>query len=649
MSDGKIIYDVDINDDGIEGKLQSTNSKVKNSANTGSGAFGEIWTGALRRIGAGLVDLGLKAADVGKQIAMDALENVASFEQLEGGIKKLFGDDVYQTVVGNANKAFKTAGMSTNEYLENVTSFSASLISGLGGDTKKAAEYADRAIRDMSDNANTFGVDMATIQAAYKNFARDNFTMLDSLSLGYAGTKEGMQKLIADASSMTKEMDTLGISVDKDSMSFDNMINAISVVQEHMKITGTTANEAAGTIEGSISSMKAAWQNFLTGTISPAEFADTAFQAAENVIKAFSGILPRLLEGFGQIAPQVYDKVKELAERLVNIIIEKAPDFARRGQEMLLKLAQGLQDGIPKAVEKIMQMVTGIVNWLGSDGGTKMLDSGFTLIEKVVDGLAKALPTLIEYIPQIILGIVNTITNNLPRIIEMGVNLIVSLIQGIWNCVPKLIEQFPTIIQSIFNMWKGTNWITLGTHAISAILNGIAQLMNNIPNLVRNIAQAALNTFKNVNWHSVGTNIINGIINGLRNGADAIIDAAKNVAKAALNSAKAFLGIHSPSRVFKEQVGYQIDAGQAQGIEENADIVEDAAEEVSRKALDASMNVNYNLPNTDSVSKDIGASFSSRVLNTVNRVIEVPLNLNGREIARATAWDMGEQLAWESR
>lgn len=465
----------------------------------------------------------------------------------------------------------------------------------------------------------------------------------------YGGTKEEMKRLIVDASNMTTEMEKLGVSVDADSMSFDNIINAISVMQEHLSIAGTTSKEASGTIEGSINSLKAAWDNFLAGTIDPAEFAETAFQAAENVIKAFGGILPRLLEGFGQIAPQVYDKVKELAERLVNIIIEKAPDFARRGQEMLLKLAQGLQDGIPKAVEKIMQMVTGIVNWLGSDGGTKMLDSGFTLIEKVVDGLAKALPTLIEYIPQIILGIVNTITNNLPRIIEMGVNLIVSLIQGIWNCYPKLIEQFPTIIQSIFTMWKNTNWLALGTHAISAILNGIAQLMNNIPNLVRNIAQAALNTFKNVNWHSVGTNIINGIINGLRDGADAIIDAAKNVAKAALNSAKAFLGIHSPSRVFKEQVGYQIDAGQAQGIEENADIVEDAAEEVSRKALDASMNVNYNLPNTDSVSKDIGASFNSRILNTVNRVIEVPLNLNGREIARATAWDMGEQLAWESR
>lgn len=649
MSDGKIIYDVDINDDGIEGKLQSTNSKVKNSANTGSSAFGEVWTGALRRIGAGLVDLGLKAADVGKQIAMDALENVASFEQLEGGIKKLFGDDVYQTVVGNANKAFKTAGMSTNEYLENVTSFSASLISGLGGDTKKAAEYADRAIRDMSDNANTFGVDIQTIQNAYKGFAKENFVMLDNLSLGYAGTKEGMRKLIADASTMTKEMDTLGVSVDKDSMSFDNMINAISVVQEHMKITGTTAKEASGTIEGSINSLKAAWENFLTGTLDGESLAEIAVDAMRNVFDAVMSFAPRILEGLGTFIPLVAEFALDLCKELLTTIQGQIPSFLERGRELILNIGQGLVNGIPLAVEKIMQMIKGITDWLGSDGGAKMLDSGFTLIENIVSGLAKALPVLVEYIPQIISGIVNMIANNLPRLIECGVNLIVSLIQGIWNCVPKLIEQFPTIIQSIFTMWKSTNWVALGTHAISAILNGISQLMSSIPNTLHSIAQSALNTFRNVDWWSVGMNIIRGIRDGIFDGAHKIVDAAEDVARSALRAAKSFLGIHSPSRVFKEQVGYQIDAGQAEGIEENADIVADAAEEVSRKALDASMDVNYNLPNTDSVSKDIGASFNSRILNTVNRVIEVPLNLNGREIARATAWDMGEQLAWESR
>lgn len=185
MSDGKIIYDVDINDEGIESKVQQTNSKVKNSANTGSGAFGEIWTGALRRIGAGLVELGGQAIDTAKQVAMSALDQVASMEQNVGGVKKLFGDDVAQAVIDNANQAFRTAGMSANEYMETVTGFSASLIAGLNGDTEKAAGIADRAIRDMSDNANTFGTDISSIQMAYQGFAKSNYTMLDNLKLGY--------------------------------------------------------------------------------------------------------------------------------------------------------------------------------------------------------------------------------------------------------------------------------------------------------------------------------------------------------------------------------------------------------------------------------------------------------------------------------
>ena len=309
MSDGKIIYDVDINDEGIESKVQQTNSKVKNSADTGSSAFSEVWTGALRRIGAGLVELGAKAVETGKQVAMDALDQVSSLEQNVGGVKKLFGDS-YQAVVDNANKAFKTAGLSTNQYMETVTGFSASLIAGLGGDTQKAVGIADRAIRDMSDNANTFGTDIASIQTTYQGFAKQNYTMLDNLKLGYGGTKEEMARLIADASNMTTEMEKLGVSVDANSMSFDNIINAISVMQEHLSIAGATAAEASGTIEGSVNSMKAAWQNFLAGTIDPAEFAETAFQAAENVINAFGGILPRLADGFGQLFDRDYSQYK---------------------------------------------------------------------------------------------------------------------------------------------------------------------------------------------------------------------------------------------------------------------------------------------------------------------------------------------------
>lgn len=647
MSDGKIIYDVDINDEGIESKVQQTNSKVKNSADTGSSAFGEVWTGALRRIGAGLVELGAKAIETGKQVAMDALDQVASLEQNVGGIKKLFGDS-YQSVVDNANKAFKTAGLSSNDYMQTVTSFSASLISGLGGDTKKAAEYADRAIRDMSDNANTFGYDMETMQAAYKNFAKGQYMMLDSLSLGYGGSKEEMERLIVDASKMQKEMDSLGVTVDANSMSFDNIINAISVMQTHLKISGTTANEAADTIEGSVNSMKAAWQNFLAGTIDPAEFADTAFQAAENVIKAFGGILPRLADGFGQMTPKVLEKGGELIGKLVSTLQEKAPEFIQRGADFVEKLGRGLVQAIPNFLSKALPMIQDFTANLRT-GASKFIDSGIEFIKNLMQGLMNSLPTLIQYLPTIISNIVNVINDNFPKILKLGLDLILMLLKGIVQAIPTLIAEFPKILRMILDVWTAFDWLNIGRLVINGISNGVRALASSIPDALRNIGRNAWNAFNNIDWGDIGWNIVRGIANGIWDGADRIVRAAKDVAKQALNAAKSFLGIHSPSRRFREEVGAQIPAGEAQGIIENADMVEDAAAEVAERALDASMDVNYNLPNTDSVSKDIGASFSSRVLNTVNRVIEVPLNLNGREIARATAWDMGEQLAWESR
>lgn len=647
MSDGKIIYDVEVNDDGIDGKLQQTNNKIKQGSESGSSAAENVWTGALRRIGAGLVELGMKAADTAKQVAVDALHEVSNLEQNVGGVKKLFGDS-YQEVVDNANKAFKTAGMSTNEYMETVTGFSASLIAGLGNDTQKAVGYADRAIRDMSDNANTFGTDISSIQTAYAGFAKQNYTMLDNLKLGYGGTKEEMQRLIKDASQMDESMQRLGVTVDADSMSFDNIINAISVMQDNMKIAGATAAEASGTIEGSVNSMKAAWQNFLAGTIDPAEFADTAFQAAENVIKAFGGILPRLADGFGQMTPKVLEKGGELIGKLVSTLQEKAPEFIQRGADFVEKLGRGLVQAIPNFLSKALPMIQDFTANLRT-GASKFIDSGIEFIKNLMQGLMNSLPTLIQYLPTIISNIVNVINDNFPKILKLGLDLILMLLKGIVQAIPTLIAEFPKILRMILDVWTAFDWLNIGRLVINGISNGVRALASSIPDALRNIGRNAWNAFNNIDWGDIGWNIVRGIANGIWDGADRIVRAAKDVAKQALNAAKSFLGIHSPSRRFREEVGAQIPAGEAQGIIENADMVEDAAAEVAERALDASMDVNYNLPNTDSVSKDIGASFSSRVLNTVNRVIEVPLNLNGREIARATAWDMGEQLAWESR
>ena len=647
MSDGKIIYDVVINDEGIESKVQQTNSKVKNSADTGSSAFSEVWTGALRRIGAGLVELGAKAVETGKQVAIDALDQVSSLEQNVGGVKKLFGDD-FQAVIDNANQAFRTAGLSTNQYMETVTGFSASLIAGLGGDTQKAVGIADRAIRDMSDNANTFGTDIASIQTAYQGFAKQNYTMLDNLKLGYGGTKEEMARLIANASNMTTEMEKLGVSVDADSMSFDNIINAISVMQEHLSIAGTTSKEASGTIEGSINSLKAAWDNFLAGTLDGESLAEIAADAMNNIFNAFMQIIPRLAAELPAFLELVGGLGFELAQKLISTIAERMPDFLAKGQELILNLARGFQDSIPNFLAKALPMIQDFTANLRT-GASKFIDSGIEFIKNLMQGLMNSLPTLIQYLPTIISNIVNVINDNFPKILKLGLDLILMLLKGIVQAIPTLIAEFPKILGMILDVWRAFDWLNIGRFVINGISNGVRALASSIPDTLRNIGRNAWNAFNNIDWGDIGWNIVRGIANGIWDGADRIVRAAKDVAKQALNAAKSFLGIHSPSRRFREEVGAQIPAGEAQGIIENADIVEDAAAEVAERALDASMDVNYNLPNTDSVSKDIGASFSSRVLNTVNRVIEVPLNLNGREIARATAWDMGEQLAWESR
>lgn len=647
MSDGKIIYDVEVNDDGVESKVKSTNDKIDSAAQTGSSAFSEVWTGALRAIGGKLVELGQQAVQAAVDVGKEALAQTASFEQLEGGVKKLF-DTSAGVVMENAKKAFSTAGMSANEYMENVTGFSASLITSLGGNTKKAAELADIAIRDMSDNANTFGTDMESITNTYQGLAKQNYSMLDNLKLGFAGTKEGMTQLIKEASAYAKEHKELGITVEEGNLNFANCVEAIHVMQEKMKIAGTTSAEAAGTIEGSVNSMKAAWQNFLTGTMSGEEFAETALVAADNVVNALMDIIPRLIKGFGEMTPTLIQKAGQIIDKLIQSMNDSFPKMMSKGGEILGKLADGLVKGIPDFVEKGMQSILKFSESLSGDGGKQMIDGGLKLIVSLITGLANAIPKLVEYVPQIILNLVNTIVSNLPSVIQAGVDVIFAIIKGIANSVPQLIAQIPTIIRSIVNLWTGTNWLALGSNMIVAILNGIANLAQNIPDYLRRVGNVAVNAFKSINWFNLGANIIQGIINGISENVGAIASAAKNAAIAALDAAKDFLGISSPSKEFAK-IGMFSDQGEAEGMIENADVVEQASKEVARRALDAQMDVNYDLPDIDSASKDMSANLSGSLTSTIQRIIEVPLSIDAREIARATAWDMGEQLAWEMR
>ena len=312
----------------------------------------DVIVGGLKKLGSAVLSVGKAFVDIGKQ----AIESYADYEQLVGGVETLFGAggksieeyaesvgkpvekvqkeyeklmEAQNKVIENSNNAYKTAGLSANEYMETVTSFSASLIQSLGGDTQKASEYSHRAIVDMSDNANKMGTSMEMIQNAYNGFAKQNYTMLDNLKLGYGGTKEEMARLIKDASKMKDVQKELGITVDASSMSFGNIVNAISVMQSKMGIAGTTAKEASQTISGSINAMKGSWQNLLTamaGDNSNGNFGELVGNLTESIINVLNNLLPRVTDVIYGISALIHRTITEVLPQLIPILINSFND-----------------------------------------------------------------------------------------------------------------------------------------------------------------------------------------------------------------------------------------------------------------------------------------------------------------------------------
>lgn len=368
MADGYLNFDTKINESGFNEGINKLGSLGK----SGLSVVSKAMTGAVAAVGTGAA-----------AIIKSSLGVVANMEQQVGGVETLFKDSA-NTVIANANKAYKTAGMSANNYMETVTSFSASLLQSLGGDTAKAASYADRAIVDMSDNANKMGTNMRDIQNAYQGFAKQNYTMLDNLKLGYGGTQEEMKRLISDASKMTDVQKELGVTVDASSLSFGNIVNAISVVQKQMGITGTTSKEAATTIEGSVNSAKAAWENFEAGVISANNLVDTFWTAAKNILNNLGQMIPRLgktgmdvvesLSGkIGDAVPQLKgftDSVGKLADKLQNMSTDELMNLGKTaavlaGAGPAISLFGSQIGNVQSAVSGFSGLTTGVLSELG--------------------------------------------------------------------------------------------------------------------------------------------------------------------------------------------------------------------------------------------------------------------------------------------
>jgi phage-related protein len=433
----KIFGRIAVNNEEAHRELDNTTGKAKEASEKMGKFFGSV----AKTVGkASLAAIGAAATGI-TALTKSAVENYAEYEQLVGGVETLFKDSSSK-VLEYANSAYKTAGLSANDYMETVTSFSASLLQSLGGDTEKAAEIGNMAVIDMADNANKMGSSMEAIQNAYAGFAKQNYTMLDNLKLGYGGTKEEMQRLIDDANALNAAQGNMTkYSID----SYADIVSAIHDVQTEMGITGTTAQEAATTIQGSLASTKAAWDNWLTGTGSVDALVGTVVNSAKLLAKAIGDILPSLTTGISQLVAQLAPEIPPLINQLLPSIIDS-----------ITTLISSLGEQLPSILATILPVITGsapqIINTLITALISSLpiiVSSAGQLILALAAGISQSLPTLIPTIVDVVLQIVMTLVENVNLLVDAAVDLISALAEGLIAALPILIAQAPTIISKL--------------------------------------------------------------------------------------------------------------------------------------------------------------------------------------------------------
>lgn len=687
MSDGTVIIEID----GDSGKFEKALSKI-----------GKVATAAIAGATTAVVAIGKAAVTA-----------YADYEQLVGGVETLFKDSA-STVMEYANNAYKTAGMSANTYMETVTSFSASLLQSVGNDTAEAARVADMAITDMADNANKMGSDIESIQNAYQGFAKQNYTMLDNLKLGYGGTKEEMERLLEEAQKLS------GIEYDIDNL--NDVYEAIHVIQTNMEISGysvdtlneklrnmsltqeelqkvadsmgisyeeaaqrmrdgsltvadanvllgTTAKEATETIQGSLAMTKASWENLLVGMADDTQDFDALIDnfvssvsilgdnllprieiVLEGVVKLISAlgpkiaatlpglvasVLPGLLDGVVSIVTALVDAIPGLLNTVIQVLIQQGPSLIQAGIDLIFLLYEGLVGAIPTLIDAAAYIVTTLATMLTDPAFlVGLIQSAASLLMALVEGISMALPVLLEAAPVIIQNLVTALTecmpliiecgllviqnlvatltsnlslltesalsiieslttgildnlpvivetavslletligtliDNLPLVIETAITVALALVEGLLSCAPDLISAAFDLAKSLLDTIMETDWLALGQNVLDLIVNGLNSMVSTLISSAWEIGSALWDEITNIDWWSLGSNIISGIASGVSGAVGMLIDAAASVARSALDTIKSVLGINSPSKVAKKEVGRWIPPGIGEGFEE---------------------------------------------------------------------------------
>lgn len=509
----------------------------------------------------------IAAIGIGKLIG-DALNQGGQLQQSLGGVETLFKGSA-DIVKQYASESFRTTGLSANEYMQNVTSFSASLLQSLGGDTDKAAEIANTAMIDMSDNANKMGTDMESITMAYQGFAKQQYQLLDNLKLGYGGTKTEMQRLLKDAQAIT------GVEYNIDNLS--DVYEAIHVIQGELGITGTTAMEASTTLEGSFNSMKAAFSDLL-GQMALGGDISLALQNLTTTVSTYL---------FGNLLPMVTQILANVPQMVVGVITgiaQYADEIINSGITLISQLVIGILQAIPQVITAIGNLVQSIWNTITS---TDWVGVGTEIMSSFDTGIFDQIPVIIETIGSLLSQLVAQIMQNLPQFLQKGGEIILQMVSGITSRLPSILGAIGSLLGQLVRTIISNlpQFLSQGLAIVGRIAAGLIQAIPQVLSGIGSLISQAASKFRGFNWVSLGTNIISGIVSGIWGMASAIGNALMNIARSAWQSIKSFFGIASPSKLMRDTIGKYIPMGMAEGIEGNADYVQDAMAELASSAV----------------------------------------------------------------
>lgn len=522
--------------------------KGLDDAKNKGGGFASFLSGIGKAGAAAFAAVGTATVAMGKQ-AVDAFAN---YEQLAGGIQKLFGDEGAQLVAQYAEQAFLTSGKSVNEYYNSVSQITASLKRSIGDDMGEVARVADVAMRVISDNVNTFGSDAEFVENAIMGLSRQNYTMIDNLKLGYAGTAQGMLELINDSGILGETLtDTSQLAT----VGFDKMILAIEEVQKQQNIAGTTASEALHTIEGSANATKSAWQNVIT-----------SIGRGEGIGDALEGLTTAIFgdgtEGSGFFS-QISERIKITMESIGEFVVEAGPLIAEK---------------IPEVLDAILPVVFETVTNLTANLGT-------FLFQKLPDIIA----TLYEVVMQMVQNVSAFFLQNLPTIIQSGIEMLNGLAQGIRNNLPEIIATAMEVISQFLGeiIYELPDIIAAGINIVMGLIEGIINSIPSVLDALGVLIDKAWHAITNFDWVSIGRNIISGIANGISSLGHIIGDRLMSIARNAWSAVKSFFGIASPSKLMRDSIGRYIPLGMAEGIEDEADSVYDAMDDLNNGAMNS--------------------------------------------------------------